>query len=132
MFFVVIGFIYENKLEKNIKNTTFIYGFSYFTNPLAKINNFHNYILDRFELIISGIEIANLFTELIDPYEQYKRFKNDSDTSKIDFDFLNSLLFSIPPLSGAGIGIDRLSMIFSNSLSIKEVIFFPFMKSEKI
>ena len=128
-FYLLIGFIYENKIEKNIKNPTFIYGFSYFTNPLAKINNFHNYILDRFELIISGIEIANLFTELIDPYEQYKRFKNDSDTSKIDFDFLNSLLFSIPPLSGAGIGIDRLSMIFSNSLSIKEVIFFPFMKS---
>lgn len=130
-FYLLINYFYEVKIESTIVNPTFVYGFSYFTNPLSKKNFKNFFFLDRFELICSGMEIANFFTELIDPYEQYIRLNYNNDNNlnyEIDFDFLNSLKFGLPLLVGSGIGIDRLAMLFTNTNSIKDILFFPMMK----
>jgi lysyl-tRNA synthetase class 2 len=102
--------------------------------PLAKSKKDNPNLVERFELFIAGMEIANAYSELNDPLEQRKRFKEQAEQfkdKKIDFDFLEALEYGMPPAGGLGIGIDRLVMIFSNSASIREVIFFPLLKPEE-
>lgn len=102
--------------------------------PLAKSKYDNPSLVERFELFIAGLEIANAYSELNDPLEQRKRFETQADQfaeKKIDFDFLEALEYGMPPAGGLGIGIDRLTMLLSDSSSIREVIFFPLLKPAK-
>jgi lysyl-tRNA synthetase class 2 len=95
-------------------------------------------LVERFELIINGKEIANAYSELNDPIDQKERFeeqlklmeRGDDEAMFIDHDFLRALEFGMPPTSGIGFGIDRLAMLLTNNVSIQEVLFFPQMRPE--
>ena len=100
--------------------------------PLAKSKADHPDLCERFELFIGGMEVANAYSELNDPIEQKKRFEAqaDGDLSKIDDDFVRALEYGMPPAAGLGVGIDRLTMLLANQISIREVILFPQLKPE--
>ena len=97
--------------------------------PLAKTKKDNPDLTDRFELYIGGLEVANAYSELNDPIEQKKRFKEAG--GQIDEDFVRALEYGMPPAGGLGVGIDRLVMLFTNVANIREVIFFPQLKEEK-
>lgn len=103
--------------------------------PLAKTKKDNPDLCERFELFIGGVEVANAYSELNDPIEQRKRFELQADgavnPSKMDEDFLRALEYGMPPAAGLGVGIDRLTMLFTNQSSIREVILFPQLKPEK-
>ena len=108
--------------------------------PLCKEHRDDPSLTERFELMICGKELANAYTELNDPIDQKERFeaqiklaaKGDDEAGEfIDYDFLRSLEYGMPPTSGLGIGIDRLVMFLTNNESIQEVVLFPQMKPEK-
>jgi lysyl-tRNA synthetase class 2 len=119
-------------------NPAFVYGFPLDVSPLARKNEADPDITDRFELYIFGREIANAFSELNDPIDQKERFrgqldlklKGEEEVHEMDEDFVTALEHGMPPTAGAGIGIDRLVMLFTNSPSIREVIFFPHLRPE--
>lgn len=130
--------IFEAITEDQLVNPTFVYGFPLDVSPLARKNEQNPDITDRFELYIFGREIANAFSELNDPIDQKERFekqidlKNQGDDEAHDMDesYVTALEHGMPPTAGAGIGIDRLVMLFTNSPSIREVIFFPHLRPE--
>ena len=97
--------------------------------PLAKTKKDNPLLTDRFELYLGGLEVANAYSELNDPIEQRRRFKEAG--GQIDEDFIRALEYGMPPAGGLGIGIDRLVMIFTNSANIREVILFPQLKEER-
>ena len=119
-------------------NPAFVYGFPLDVSPLARKNEDDPDITDRFELYIVGREIANAFSELNDPIDQKERFrgqldlklKGEEEVHEMDEDFVTALEHGMPPTAGAGIGVDRLVMLFTNSPSIREVIFFPHLRPE--
>ena len=126
-------------VEPKLINPTFIINYPIELSPLAKIErNSDGKIVERFELFINKMEIANSFTELNNPIDQKKRFldqqklkdKGDDEAQVLDKDFLEALEVGMPPTGGVGIGIDRLVMILTNKKSIKDVILFPIMKNE--
>ena len=101
--------------------------------PLAKSKKENPELCERFELFIGGMEVANAYSELNDPIEQKKRFEAQADGvagATIDDDFVRALEYGMPPASGLGVGIDRLTMLFTNQASIREVILFPQLKPE--
>lgn len=127
--------LFENMVENNLTKPTFILHHPVDVSPLAKRLEENINLTERFELYICGKEIANGFSELNDPEDQLLRFKNqiknENNIKEIDFDFIESLRYGLPPTAGEGIGIDRLIMLFTNSNSIKDVILFPIMKKEQ-
>jgi len=127
--------ITEELVEKNFPKDkpAFIIDFFTWTSPLAKKKKDNAYLVERFELFISGLEVANAYSELNDPLEQRERFKAQLEVEeelpkKIDEDFLLSLEYAMPPATGLGIGIDRLIMLLLNQPSIRDVILFPLLK----
>lgn len=124
--------IFEHFVEKNLIQPTFVLYHPVEISPLARQCDDNLDLTERFELYINGKEIANGFSELNDPFEQEKRFKeqikNKNPDLEYDIDYLNALKYALPPTAGEGIGIDRLIMLFTNSASIKDVILFPIMK----
>jgi len=128
-------------VEPKLINPTFIINYPIELSPLAKVErNSDGSIVERFELFMNKMEIANSFTELNNPIDQKNRFldqqklkdKGDEEAQVLDMDFIEALEVGMPPTGGVGIGIDRLVMILTNRTSIKDVILFPAMKNENI
>jgi len=134
----IINEIFESLVEPKLIQPTFIKDYPIEISPLAKRHNKSEDVAERFELFIGGEEIANAFSELIDPSEQFERFKDqikskfeeERITGKIDIDFLKALEYGMPPAGGEGIGIDRLVMLLTGSSSIRDVILFPLLRPE--
>ena len=135
----IIDAIFGDKCEKHFIQPTFIIDYPKEMSPLTKQHRKEPNLTERFELIVNGSELANAYSELNDPIDQRTRFEEQLELSKkgddeamfIDHDFLRALEYGMPPTSGIGIGIDRLTMLLTNNTSIQEVIFFPQMRPEK-
>jgi len=135
----IINELFENFVEPKLINPVFIKDYPVEISPLARKKPDNANLTERFELFIGGEEIANAFSELIDPKDQFERFKKqvkskdeeERVTGKIDIDFLKALEYGMPPTGGEGIGIDRFAMILSGSQTIRDVILFPLMRQEK-
>jgi len=134
----LIDEIFGEKCEGQLIQPTFITDYPIEMSPLAKKHRHKEGLVERFEAICNGKEICNAFSELNDPIEQRERFEDqlklakrgDEEAMVLDEDFLRSIEYGMPPTAGLGIGIDRLSMIMTNSNSIQDVLFFPQMKPE--
>ena len=134
----LIDEIFGEKCEGQLIQPTFITDYPVEMSPLAKKHRDKKGLVERFEAICNGKEICNAFSELNDPIDQRERFeeqlklakRGDKEAMVLDEDFLRSIEYGMPPTAGLGIGIDRLSMIMTNSNSIQDVLFFPQMKPE--
>ncbi len=129
--------IFDNFIEKELINPTFLTHYPVDISPLARRNDEDPDITDRFEFFIAGKEIANGFNELNDPIDQLNRFKaqvaqkdSDDEAMHMDLDFVRALSYAMPPTAGQGIGIDRLVMMLTNQHSIRDILLFPAMKPE--
>ena len=130
--------IFSMKIEPKLIQPTFVYDYPKAISPLSKIKRGQNQdIVERFELFIGGMEIANAFSELNDPVDQRDRFmsqeklkdKGDDEAQVLDENFLQAMESGMPPTGGVGVGIDRIVMIFTEKTSIKDVILFPAMRN---
>ena len=136
----LIDEIFGGKCEDHYVQPTFIIDYPVEMSPLTKKHRDKQGLVERFELIINGKEIANAYSELNDPIDQRERFeeqvqlmeRGDAEAMFIDYDFLRALEYGMPPTSGIGFGIDRLCMLLTNQPSIQDVLLFPQMRPEKI
>jgi lysyl-tRNA synthetase, class II len=130
---------FDNRVEPNLIQPTFIIDYPKSISPLSKASPANPQIAERFELFINGMEVANGFSELNDPKEQYERFveqmsereRGDEEAMILDEDYIRALSYGMPPAAGIGIGIDRLTMLLTNKHSIRDVILFPHLRPER-
>ena len=130
--------IFERVVEHQLFQPTIIYEYPVETSPLSKNSLTDPAMVDRFEIYVAGMEIGNAYTELNDPQEQRRRFemqlamgeKGNEEAHRMDEDYLRALCYGMPPTGGEGIGVDRLTMVLSNSKSIRDVILFPLLRPE--
>jgi lysyl-tRNA synthetase class 2 len=134
----LLGAIFEAVVEPHLIQPTIIYDYPTEVSPLSKTRPEDPETVERFELYIGGMEIANAYSELNDPEEQRARFeeqlrargRGDEEAHVMDNDYIRALSYGMPPTAGEGVGIDRLTMILTNSRSIRDVILFPLLKPE--
>jgi len=134
------GELFDEFVEEKLINPTFITEYPVEISPLARRSDENPEITERFELFIAGREIANAFSELNDPVDQYNRFKSqvdakdagDDEAHEMDEDFIDALSYGMAPTAGQGIGIDRLVMLLTNEHSIRDVLLFPAMKPQQV
>jgi lysyl-tRNA synthetase class 2 len=130
--------IFDLGVERRLVNPTFLTEYPTELSPLARRNGADPSITDRFELFVCGREIANAFSELNDPLDQYGRFAEqvarreagDKEGMYLDRDYVRALMYGMPPAAGEGVGVDRLVMLLTDSASIRDVILFPQMRTE--
>jgi lysyl-tRNA synthetase class 2 len=135
----LIDAIFGEKCEKHYIQPTFIIDYPLEMSPLTKKHRDKQGLVERFELMINGKEIANAYSELNDPIDQRERFeeqvklaaRGDDEAMFIDQDFLRALEYGMPPTAGIGFGIDRLCMLLTDNPSIQDVLLFPQMRPEK-
>jgi lysyl-tRNA synthetase, class II len=135
----LLGELFEAVVEQHLVQPTLIYDYPIELSPLSKTKSEDPSLVERFELYVGRMEIANAYSELNDPEEQQRRFeaqlaereKGDDEAHPMDADYVRALRYGMPPTAGEGIGIDRLTMLFTNSRSIRDVILFPHMRPEK-
>jgi lysyl-tRNA synthetase class 2 len=128
--------LFEELVEKKLINPTFVTDYPIEISPLTKRDPHNDTVVPRFELFIGGMEIANGYNELNEPFDQADRFREqaaaraggDDEAHYYDADYVTALEYGLPPTVGAGIGIDRLTMLLTNTTSIKDVILFPALK----
>ncbi len=134
----LIAFIYDKAVEHHLVQPTFIVDYPWETSPLAKKKRDNPELVERFELIIHGMEVANAFSELNDPEDQFERFSEQvaakkagwEETHEMDEDYINALNYGLPPTGGLGIGIDRVVMLMTDMPSIRDVLFFPHLREK--
>jgi len=134
----LIGILFETVAEEHLIQPTFIYDYPLELSPLSKQKASDKSLVERFELYIGGMEIANGYSELNDPFDQRERFlsqleareRGDEEAHQMDDDYIRALSYGMPPTAGEGIGVDRVTMLFTNSTSIRDVILFPHLRAE--
>jgi lysyl-tRNA synthetase class 2 len=134
--FELWGVLFEEYVEEELLQPTFITGVPVALSPLARRSEDNPHLADRFELFVAGREIANAFSELNDPVDQRERFwaqlkakeRGQEETMDFDEDYLRALEHGLPPTAGEGIGVDRLAMLLGNAASIRDVILFPLLR----
>jgi lysyl-tRNA synthetase class 2 len=135
----ILAKIFDLVVEPKLINPTFVTLYPAEISPLARRSEADPELTDRFELFISGREMANGFSELNDPLDQKKRFlaqvaereAGDEESMFFDEDYVRALMYGMPPAAGEGVGIDRVAMLLTDSPSIRDVILFPHMRAEK-
>jgi len=133
-----VGLLFEATCEDKLIQPTLIYDFPVEVSPLSKQKPEDPAWVERFEIYVAGMEIANAYSELNDPQEQRRRFemqlemreRGDEETHEMDEDYIRALCYGMPPTAGEGIGIDRLTMVLTDSRSIRDVILFPLLRPE--
>ena len=134
----LMGILFETVAEEHLIQPTFIYDYPIELSPLSKVKAGDPSLVERFELYIGGMEIANGYSELNDPMDQRDRFlsqlqareRGDEEAHQMDEDYIRALSYAMPPTAGEGIGVDRLTMLLTNSTSIRDVILFPHLRAE--
>jgi lysyl-tRNA synthetase class 2 len=130
--------VFETFVEPALVQPTFVIDFPTEISPLARQKRDDPSLVDRFELFVARMEMANAYSELNDPHEQRRRFEQqlhareagDEEAHHLDEDYIRALEYGLPPAAGEGIGIDRLTMLFADRPSIRDVILFPLLRPE--
>jgi lysyl-tRNA synthetase, class II len=132
----ITGLLFETVAEHQLIQPTILYDFPTDISPLSKCRKDDPSLVERFEIYVAGMELGNAFSELNDPIEQERRFREQVENGgeeaprEVDMDYIRALAHGMPPTAGEGIGIDRLTMLFTDSHSIREVILFPLLRPE--
>ena len=132
----ITGLLFEAVAESQLIQPTILYDFPTDISPLSKCRKDDPSLVERFEVYVAGMELGNAFSELNDPAEQERRFRQQVEKGgedvprEVDMDYVRALAHGMPPTAGEGIGIDRLTMLFTDSHSIREVILFPLLRPE--
>ena len=135
---ILLGELFEHHVEKQLIQPTFVTDYPIELSPLTKTLPGNDLFVDRFELFIGGMELANAYSELNDPVDQLGRFMSqmgeresgNDEAMMLDLDFVNALEHGFPPTGGLGVGIDRMVMLMTNAASIRDVILFPLMRPQ--
>jgi lysyl-tRNA synthetase class 2 len=132
----ITGLLFETVAESQLIQPTILYDFPTDISPLSKCRKGDPSLVERFEIYVAGMELGNAFSELNDPAEQERRFRQQVEKGgeevprEVDMDYIRALAHGMPPTAGEGIGIDRLTMLLTDSHSIREVILFPLLRPE--
>jgi len=135
----ILDEIFSEKVQKYLVNPSFVINHPLEISPLARKHREIEGVVERFEPIIAGMEVGNSFSELNDPIDQRDRFmkqveerqQGDTEAFQMDEDFIDSLMYGMPPTGGVGLGIDRIVMLLTNQHTIRDVVLFPLLKKEK-